>query len=109
MSFDSKRHLAGAILGPLCALLIWVSPIESLTVEQHRLLAIMSLVAIWWITEPVAIPVTSLLGPTLCVVCGVVDMKTAFHSFASPMIFLFMGGFLIAKGMMVNGLDKRFA
>ena len=108
-SFDSKRHLAGAILGPLCALLIWVSPIESLTVEQHRLLAIMSLVAIWWITEPVAIPVTSLLGPTLCVLCGVVDMKTAFHSFASPMIFLFMGGFLIAKGMMVNGLDKRFA
>jgi sodium-dependent dicarboxylate transporter 2/3/5 len=108
-SFDSKRHLIGAILGPLCALLIWVSPIESLSVEQHRLLAIMALVAIWWITEPVAIAVTSLVGPTLCVLVGVVDMKEAFHSFANPMIFLFMGGFLIAKGMMVNGLDKRIA
>ena len=108
-SFDRKRHIAGAIMGPLCALLIWVSPIESLTVEQHRLLAVMALVAIWWITEPVAIAVTSLVGPTLCVLVGVVDMKEAFHSFASPMIFLFMGGFLIAKGMMVNGLDKRIA
>ena len=61
------------------------------------------------ITEPVPIPVTSLLGPTLCVLFGVVDMKTAFAAFANPMIFLFMGGFLIAKGMMVNGLDKRIA
>ena len=89
-------------MGPLCALLIWVTPIESLTPEQHRLLAVMALVAIWWITEPVAIPVTSLLGPTLCVLVGVAPMKTAFDSFANPMIFLFMGGFLIAKGMMVT-------
>ena len=107
--FDRKRHIYGAILGPLCALLVWMTPIEGLTGEQHRLLTIMSLVAIWWITEPVAIPVTSLLGPTLCVLFGVVPMKTAFEAFASPMIFLFMGGFLIAKGMMVNGLDKRIA
>ena len=108
-SFDRKRHIFGAVMGPLCALLIWITPISSLNVAQHQLLAIMALVAIWWITEPVAIPVTSLLGPSLCVLVGVVPMKTAFESFASPMIFLFMGGFLIAKGMMVNGLDKRIA
>ena len=108
-SFDSKRHLAGAILGPLCAVLVWLTPISGLTAEEHTLLSIMALVAIWWITEPVPIPVTSLLGPTLCVLFGVVDMKTAFAAFANPMIFLFMGGFLIAKGMMVNGLDKRIA
>ena len=108
-TFDQKRHFYGAILGPLIAALIWFSPIQGLNSEQHHLLAIMSLVAIWWITEPVAIPVTSLLGPTLCVLVGVAPMKEAFESFGSPMIFLFMGGFLIAKGMMVNGLDKRIA
>ena len=108
-SFDRKRHIIGAFLGPICALLIWFTSIEGLSPEAHKLLAIMSLVAIWWITEPVAIPVTSLVGPTLCVVLGVVPMKTAFAAFANPMIFLFMGGFLIAKGMMVNGLDKRIA
>lgn len=108
-SFDQKRHLVGAIFGPLCALLIWFTPIEALSPEAHHLLAIMSLVAIWWICEPVPIPVTSLVGPTLCVVLGVVPMKTAFAAFANPMIFLFMGGFIIAKAMMVNGLDKRIA
>lgn len=61
------------------------------------------------ITEPVPIPVTSLLGPTLCVILGVTDVSKAFANFANPMIFLFMGGFLLAKGMMVNGLDKRIA
>ena len=108
-SFDKNRHIAGAVLGPLCALAVWMLPIAGLDAAQHKLLAIMSLVAIWWITEPVPIPVTSLLGPTLCVLLGVAPMKTAFASFANPMIFLFMGGFLIAKGMMVNGLDKRIA
>ena len=108
-SFDRKRHIVGAILGPLCAFLVWITPIEALTPEAHHLLAIMSLVAIWWICEPVPIPVTSLVGPTLCVILGVVNMKTAFAAFANPMIFLFMGGFIIAKAMMVNGLDKRIA
>ncbi len=108
-SFDRKRHIVGAIMGPLCALLVWLTPIEALSPEAHHLLAIMSLVAIWWICEPVPIPVTSLVGPTLCVILGVVNMKTAFSAFANPMIFLFMGGFIIAKAMMVNGLDKRIA
>lgn len=108
-SFDRKRHVIGAFLGPICALLVWLTPIEALTPESHKLLAIMTLVAIWWITEPVSIPVTSLVGPTLCVIFGVVSMKEAFAAFGNPMIFLFMGGFIIAKAMMVNGLDKRIA
>lgn len=107
--FDRRRHLTGLVLGPVCAALVWFAHIEGLSMEAHRLLAIMVFVAIWWITEPVPIPVTSLIGPTLCVVLGVATMKEAFAAFANPMIFLFMGGFIIAKGMMVNGLDKRIA
>ena len=110
-AFDRKRHIFGAIMGPLCALCVWFMPIAGLAdnPEAHKLLAIVTFVAFWWICEPVPIPVTSLLGPTLCVIFGVVPVKDAFANFASPMIFLFMGGFLIAKGMMVNGLDKRIA
>ena len=108
-TFDKRRHLVGALLGPICALIIWLTPFEGLTPESHKLLAIMTLVAIWWITEPIPIPVTSLIGPTLCVVFGVATMKESFAAFANPMIFLFMGGFVIAKAMMVNGLDKRVA
>jgi sodium-dependent dicarboxylate transporter 2/3/5 len=108
-NFDKYRRIIGAIGGPLCALIVWITPIPDLTTEAHALLAIMTLVALWWITEPIPIPVTSLLGPTLCVVFGVVKMKEAFAAFANPMIFLFLGGFMIAKAMMVNGLDKRIA
>ena len=107
--FEKLRKRIGMVMGPLCALLIWMMPIEGISESAHHMLAIMSLVAIWWITEPVPIPVTSLLGPTLCVVLDIAPMKDAFDNFANPMIFLFMGGFLLAKGMMVNGLDKRMA
>ena len=108
-SFDTMRRSIGAIFGPIVAIFLWFLPIDALSVPAHHLLAIMSLVAIWWITEPVPIPVTSLLGPTLCVILGVTDAGNAFANFANPMIFLFMGGFILAKGMMVNGLDKRIA
>ena len=110
-SFDRKRHMIGAIFGPICALLVYFLPIAGLAdnPEAHKLLAIVTFVAFWWICEPVPIPVTSLIAPVLCVVTGVASATDAFKAFANPMIFLFMGGFLIAKGMMVNGLDKRIA
>ena len=109
MRGEVLRRLVGAVAGPLCAVLLWLLPIDGLAEPAHHLLAVMSLVAIWWITEPVPIPVTSLLGPTLCVLFGIASVEDAYSHFANPMIFLFMGGFLIAKGMMVNGLDKRIA
>ena len=108
-SFDDKRRAVGALLGPLCAVVLWLLPIAGISEAAHHMLAVMALVAVWWITEPVPIAVTSLLGPTLCVLFGVAKMSDAFANFANPMIFLFMGGFLLAKAMMVNGLDKRIA
>ena len=108
-STEQIRKMTGAVLGPLCAIMLWLMPIDGLSEQAHHLLAVMSLIAIWWITEPIAIPLTSLFGPTLCVILGIVPIKDAYDQFANPMIFLFMGGFLLAKGMMVNGLDKRIA
>lgn len=58
VSFDKKRRISGAILGPLCAIILWFLPIQGLSDPAHHLLAIMTLVSIWWITEPVPIPVT---------------------------------------------------
>ena len=102
-SFDKKRRIIGAICGPICALLVWFTPITGLSPEAHKLLAIMTLVALWWITEPVPIPVTSLIGPTLCVVFGVVKMKDAFAAFANPMIFLYLAlmVFSIVKDLII--------
>lgn len=108
-AFDHKRRTIGLFGGPILAALVFLTPIAGLTLAAHKLLAIMVLVALWWITEPVPIPVTSLIGPTLAVVTGVIPVGAAFAAFANPMIFLFMGGFILAKAMMTHGLDKRFA
>lgn len=108
-SFDRKRKTVGMFGAPLLALLVFFTPIDGLTVEAHKLLSIMVLVCLWWITEPVPIPVTSLIGPVLAVVTGVLNASQAFAAFANPMIFLFMGGFILAKAMMIHGLDKRFS
>ena len=78
--FDRRRRIIGAICGPICALLVWLTPIAGLSPEAHHLLAVVTLVALWWITEPIPIPVTSLVGPTLCVILGIVKMKEAFSS-----------------------------
>ena len=108
-TFDQRRRTFGLIFAPMIALAVFWTPIDALTLEAHKLLAIMIWVALWWITEPVPIPVTSLLGPTLAVVMGAATVNEAFASFANPMIFLFMGGFILAKAMMLHELDKRFA
>lgn len=108
-AFDRKRKSLGIVLGPLLALAILACPIAGLQRDAHMLLAIMALVCTWWITEPIPIPVTSLLGPVLCVVSGVSSAPSALASFANPMIFLFMGGFMLAAAMTRHGLDRRFA
>ena len=109
ITFDGMRHAIGAVLGPLSMLLICLITIPGMEPAQQKLLAVLAWTAIWWICEPVPIPVTSLLGPTLCVLMDIAPMKEVFSAFANPMIFLFMGGFMLAKAMMVNGLDKRIA
>lgn len=109
LAFDKRRRNFGLLFGPLLALIVFFLPIAGLGAEAHKLLAIMTLVSIWWITEPIPIPVTSLMGPTLAVITGVAPAASAFAPFAHPMIFLFMGGFMLAKAMMMHNLDKRFA
>ncbi|MBP3723216.1 MAG: anion permease, partial [Selenomonadaceae bacterium] len=104
-AFDRKRRTVGLFGAPVLALLVFFTPIDAISLEAHKLLAITVLVALWWITEPVPIPITSLIGPTLAVATGVVKVGDAFLAFANPMIFLFLGGFILAKAMMTNGLD----
>src|SRR5512135_551616 len=107
--FDKARKAIGFILGPVLGLIIYFLPIEGLTWEAHTLLAIVAFTATWWICEPIPIPATSMLAPTLCALLGVVPAGPAFAQFANPLIFLFLGSFLLATAMMTHGLDKRVA
>ncbi len=107
--FERSRRTIGLFLGPAVAIMIFFLPLRSLSQEAHTLAAIIGWVVAWWVTEAIPIPATALLGASLCVVSGVADARTVFAPFADPIIFLFMGSFLLARAMSVHGLDKRFA
>jgi sodium-dependent dicarboxylate transporter 2/3/5 len=91
-------------------------PMGDLSPQAHRLAAVMALVVIFWIGEPVPVAVTALLGPTLALLVGAVPGKTpaemtagAFSRFGDPLLMLFIGGFFIAEAMQVHALDRRIA
>lgn len=107
--FERTRKTIGFILGPALALLVYMLPIEGLKPQGQMLLAIIAFTATWWICEPISIPATSLLGPTLCIVFGVESAAKVFAPFANPLIYLFLGSFILATAMMNHGLDKRVA
>jgi sodium-dependent dicarboxylate transporter 2/3/5 len=75
----------------------------------HRLAAVMGAVVILWVTEALPMPVTALLGVAACVPLGVAPAKEAFAPFADPIMFLFIGSFILARAVFLHGLDRRFA
>ena len=106
---DRIRRTLGFFLGPLVFVTLLLLPLDGVSAKAHTLAAILGLVVAWWITEPIPIPVTALLGTSLCVILGIEKAKTVFAPFADPIVFLFIGSFILAKGMSQHRLDQRFA
>lgn len=108
-TFERWRRRAGFVFAPLVFLALWFVPIPDLAVPAHRLLAVVGLVITLWVTEAIPLPVTALIGPALCVVCGINSEREIFKSFGNPILFLFLGSFLLAEGMLRHGLNRRIA
>ncbi len=107
-AFERYRKMAGVVLAPAAfALTYALTP--GLTPEGRRLAAILAAVAVMWVTEVIPLPVTALLGAALCVILGVAPAKQVLASFADPVVFVFIGGFMIARAMTVHALDRRIA
>ena len=103
---DARRRAIGLWLGPIAALALALTPLE-LDPRAHRLAAICVWIVVWWMSEAIPLAVSAVLGPALCVVAGVATPKAAFAGFAHPLIFLFLGGFLLARALSVQGVDRR--
>jgi solute carrier family 13 (sodium-dependent dicarboxylate transporter), member 2/3/5 len=108
VSLRVTRHQIGLVAGPLLAMLMAVILPESLPGPQRFLAVILTWVVVFWITEPVPLPVTALLGAGICVLAGLGSMKSVFSAFAHPIIFLFIGSFCLSEALSVHGLDRRF-
>src|SRR5215207_9957252 len=115
--FEKARQTIGLILGPIVFLIMYLVPLP-LEPNQQTLAAILSFTIVYWLSEAIPIPVTAVLALALCVLLNVPDVgpnaedapgDVVLGGFADPVIFLFIGAFIIAQAMVTHGLDRRFA
>jgi sodium-dependent dicarboxylate transporter 2/3/5 len=112
MKSNNRASTIGLFLGPLIFLLIVLFPIQQihgLSFESIIVLASTVWMAIWWITEIVPIYVTALLPLIIFPLFNVLSFTEASRNYADRIIFLFLGGFLLAKAVEKSNLHKRFA
>ncbi|WP_194396371.1 SLC13 family permease [Microbacterium atlanticum] len=106
--FDIARARVGLWAVVPLMLLALLLPAD-LPWDQRAMLAVLSFVVLFWITETIPIPVTALIGIALLVILGVAPAAEVYSAFGSPTVFLVIGAFILARAMTVHGLDRRFA
>ncbi len=104
------RQRVGMIAGPLlCGVLLSLPVPEGLTAAAMAVAAVTLLMTVWWITEAIPIPITALLPLALFPLLHAVPAATVSLAYANHLIFLFLGGFLIALAMERWHLHRRIA
>ncbi len=104
----TKGRVVSLFAAPLLAALVYW-----LTLPQGELvagaLAITVFTAVLWITEAFPLPVTALLIPVGMATVGVFEVKDAYDSFGSSVLFLVLGGYALAVAVEANGVDRWLA
>lgn len=98
------------ILAPILAIIgFFFSHLFGENTQMLMVLFIAIWMLIWWISEAVPLPVTALLPLILLPITGISELKEAAPPYASPIVFLFMGGFMIALALEKWKLHLRIA
>ena len=108
----SQLRAVGLLLGPLAAVAVYfgLPGDENELAHAARSVAALSvLMAVWWMTEALPLAATSLLPLVLLPLFGVTNIGNAALAYADKVIFLFMGGFMLALAIEKWGLHRRLA
>ena len=116
------RRIAGSVglvAGPLLALIVYGLLPDTFTATGGGVVelghagrataAVGTLMAVWWMTEAIEIYATALLPIALLPLVKASTIEAATAPYANPLIFLFLGGFLLALSMQRWGLERRIA
>ena len=100
----------GLLLAPaILVLVLLTAPPEGLSVAAWRTAGVVGVMAVLWMTEAIPIPVTALLPLVFFPLLGVAGVKEAAVPYANPVIYLFLGGFILALGLQRWRLHERVA
>ena len=115
----ARVQAVGLVAGPLLALAVYLVLPESFAAvgggevpfsqAGRATLAVMTWMAAWWLTEAIPIPATALLPIGIFPLFGIASIGEASAPYARDLVFLFMGGFMLALAMQRWGLDRRIA
>lgn len=101
--------LIGLVLGPLAFILGLILTPSDMPFDTWMVICLATFMLIWWISEAVPLAVTALLPVLLLPMTGVMSMKDAAAPYASDVVFLFLGGFLLATAIEKWNLHRRIA
>ena len=104
-----NSNLIARLAGPLSAISITYGLDIAGYPHAPAMLGIATWMAIWWITECVPIAFTAMIPLFAFPLTGIVDAKIIAPRYVNSIIFLFIGGFLIAQALERTGLHKRLA
>ena len=105
-----KSKVFGYIVGPAIFLaMLFIPPPGDMPPAAWKVAAITILMAIWWVTEAIPIPATSLLPIILFPLMGIMPSSAATLPYANHLIYLFMAGFFLAVTMEKWNLHRRVA
>jgi len=106
----STHQKVGLLLGPALAILMLLSSAPAgLSDAAWTTAALGILMAVWWATEAVPIAITALLPLVLFPLLGVASIQDTAAPYSNKVIYLFLGGFIVAFAMQRWNLHRRIA